>query len=187
MSAARFAQLNDEFAKQRANLKGIDIAQAEAANSQRIFVAAQQDARAYLKVAQEESLRAEIDTTTNAQEKVLKQYQLTTLRLQAEYDQRVADMLDAIEKSTASEIDKEIKKQEELARIRQAYELKKQAEERRFNEATKSSMAKLAEEWGNVTNQMDKASAKWMESFADEMTKAVTGGKTISARLQPRS
>lgn len=176
--SSKIRQLNDEFAKQRANLKGIDIAQAEAANSQRIFVAAQQDARAYLKVAQEESLRAEIDTTTNAQEKVLKQYQLTTLRLQAEYDQRVADMLDAIEKSTASEIDKEIKKQEELARIRQAYELKKQAEERRFNEATKSSMAKLAEEWGNVTNQMDKASAKWMESFADEMTKAVTGGKT---------
>lgn len=176
--SSKIRQLNDEFAKQRANLKGIDIAQAEAANSQRVFIAAQQDARAYLKVAQEESLRAEIDTTTNAQEKVLKQYQLTTLRLQAEYDQRVSDMLDAIEKSTASEIDKEIKKQEELARIRQAYELKKQAEERRFNEATKSSMAKLAEEWGNVTNQMDKASAKWMESFADEMTKAVTGGKT---------
>lgn len=176
-ASQKIRMLNAEFEKQRAGLKGAKLAQAEEAHHQRLFVAAQQDALAYLKGAKEESLRAEIDMTTNAQQKVIMQYQLTSLKLEAEYEQRAAEMLAAIDKQNLSEIEKEEKKQQELARIRQAYDLRRATAEKQMQQQSKSGFEKMAQDWGDMQKQMDSATSKWAGDFMTEIDKLVTTGK----------
>lgn len=169
----KMSALSAEYEKQKRALGDVMTEAQKNIQSERMLVAAQIENAKYHQSAVDETSKLEIDLAENAQDKVRKQYELTTAKLEQEYQQRRNDFMIYAEINRMDET----KEAEELLKLAVDFEQKKINALKRFERDAETPLERLGKQWEDVTGNMQQATANWANDFMDQMTQLITTGK----------
>jgi len=165
--------LSAEYEKQKALLGGVVTGQLSLINAQRMLVAAREANIEYHNATIDESAKLEIDLIDNSQEKIRKQYELTTRKLEEEYRRRRDDFIVSAETTMMDEKEE----QEKLLALAVDFEERKANALKKFQKDSETPLERLGKQWQDVTENMQQATANWANGFMDQLTELITTGK----------